>query len=183
MAKKWDEILYYDETSPSGARWKVEVRTGDKGRVVLRSPGDVAGTITVHGYWQVTFESKSYRLHRVIMELHGIDTNGVEVDHIDGNKLNNVVSNLRCVSTSVNKRNLKRHSDSTSIKTGVVFVTFKGVLKVVASWYEDGKQYTKSYSTLKYGLLPAQAKACAFRDAAISKLNSMGYGYTERHGK
>lgn len=63
------------------------------------------------------------RMHRLIL---GIDDPRVEVDHIDGNGLNNVRSNLRIATRLQNARNLSRRSDNTSGFKGVSWRAKKG---------------------------------------------------------
>ena len=41
----------------------------------------------------------------------------------------------------------------------------------------------KSFSVKNFGLLPAFAMACKFREDKIRELNEQGYGYSENHGK
>ena len=55
------------------------------------------------------------RMHRVITKA----AKGVEVDHIDGNKLNNQKSNLRFATDCENKRNQKIYRNNTSGIKGV----------------------------------------------------------------
>ena len=54
-------------------------------------------------------------MHREIMNCPG----GLEVDHIDGNGLNNRKQNLRVCTRQQNAMNMKRHTDSTSAYKGV----------------------------------------------------------------
>jgi hypothetical protein len=61
------------------------------------------------------YSNRAY-LHRIIMRIE--DTRLV-VDHIDGNPLNNVKSNLRIVTTTENNRNTSSHKNSTSEYLGV----------------------------------------------------------------
>ena len=51
----------------------------------------------------------SIRMHRLIMNPPG----GLEVDHINGNRLDNRKSNLRCVSHQINVWNTKRNDRHT----------------------------------------------------------------------
>lgn len=49
---------------------------------------------------------KDYRVHRLVyLTFVGDIPEGMVIDHIDGNKLNNNVNNLRCVTASENCRN------------------------------------------------------------------------------
>jgi len=62
-----------------------------------------------------------YAIHRIAWKMHyGVDPNGV-IDHIDGNKLNNRIVNLRDVTQVENLYNAVRRSDNTTGYKGVVF--------------------------------------------------------------
>jgi len=82
----------------------------DKGQITYRinirsiKIGDVAGTKRADGYIRVRMNQKYYFAHRLI---HFIAT-GQEVDyidHIDGNKSNNSIVNLRAATNSENMSN------------------------------------------------------------------------------
>ena len=71
-------------------------------------------TINQKGYYTVTLKNKSYRVHRIVAEAwFGKCPKGLEVDHIDRNKLNNNVNNLRYATRSLNCYN-RRTSDNTT---------------------------------------------------------------------
>jgi hypothetical protein len=61
--------------------------------------------------------SRPVRMHREIMQ----PSDGLEVDHIDGNKLNNCRSNLRLATHGQNMRNRKLQTGGTSQYKGVVW--------------------------------------------------------------
>ena len=70
--------------------------------------GNLAGSIMKNGYRRVAINYKSYYIHRVIFLYH----NGYFpefLDHIDGNRLNNDISNLRSATNQENCRNQKKH--------------------------------------------------------------------------
>lgn len=69
-------------------------------------------------------------MHREIANVLGIEKLGLQIDHIDGNKLNNTRSNLRPATNQLNQANVGLQKNNT---TG-----FKGVTKRTkgrASWY------------------------------------------------
>ena len=92
--------------------------TGDVTRLIQcgkMKPGSLVGSKTHFGYTQTKVDNNNYFLHRIIWKLvYGKDPDGV-IDHIDGNKRNNAISNLRDVSIATNnehQRNINRKSKS-----------------------------------------------------------------------
>ena len=64
-----------------------------------------AGTLGNHGYMQVSKSGKLYLAHRWIWEQeNGAIPDGYVIHHDDGNKTNNDLSNLQCVSRSEHSR-------------------------------------------------------------------------------
>lgn len=183
-----EKILYYDETSESGLRWKNDRFSGRKYSKVQITKGSVAGTLKSNNVWLVHLNKKLYLSHRLIMVLHGYTLGSDDVvDHIDGNKSNNSILNLRVVSQGINSRNRKLQYNN---KTGV-----SGISKVTKNWSPDpsvevwrvqwqvdGKKFAKYFSSIKLGD-KAFETALAYRLSIIEKLNENGYGYTERHFK
>lgn len=82
---------------------------------------------------------RQIQMHRVIMDV----TNELEVDHKDGNGLNNQKYNLRICTHAKNTINKKKHVDNTSGYKGVTFNKATG--KYVASIYVDGKRISLGY--------------------------------------
>lgn len=80
-----------------------------------------------------------------------------------------------------NRRMLKKNSSGV---TGVRWTTDRsGTLYAAGSVMVEGKAKERHFSVKKYGLLPAFKMACDYRESMIDKLNDLGYGYSENHGK
>lgn len=70
------------------------------------------------GYYALaTIDSKNVRLHRMIMDC----PNGMQVDHINGNTLDNRKCNLRIVTNQQNSMNSRKPSTNKSGYKGVYF--------------------------------------------------------------
>ncbi len=75
--------------------------------------GDKVGSLNTNGYLRTKIKGKDYKIHRLIFLLH----HGYLpefIDHIDNNKTNNRVENLREVTRSENQRNRKLGKDNKS---------------------------------------------------------------------
>lgn len=94
------EYLQLDTTIPSGLRWIKSTN----GRI---RPGQPAGSPNSDGYYQFRLHRKHYKCHRVILLLNEIHppTGCTEVDHLDRNPANNLLSNLCWVDRAANVRN------------------------------------------------------------------------------
>lgn len=100
----WHSKFYYDPTSPTGLRWKVDNNVGNP--KCKRRSGDIAGnTKTTKGmtYSTVSHKDLNYYAHRVIWIMHNgyLDKNLV-VDHIYG--FSNNIENLRVVPQELNNK-------------------------------------------------------------------------------
>ena len=69
------------------------------------------------GYYRIALNGKWYKLHRVIAE-HYInrDPEHIEVDHIDHNRLNYNITNLRWCTKSENMKNRSKSTRNTDIE-------------------------------------------------------------------
>lgn len=74
---------------------------------------------------QINNKKESIRLHRLIMNAK----KGEEVDHIDGNTLDNRKCNLRICTPKENSRNRKRQKNNTTGYVGVLFVNRKYLIR------------------------------------------------------
>ena len=98
------EYLKVDPTSKTGLRWIKNKGTRAK------AGQEAFTTIRGDGYYGGSFNCKDYQAHKVIMFLeHGKwSSYSLHTDHIDGNKLNNSIDNLRFVTPTGNQRNANR---------------------------------------------------------------------------
>lgn len=72
------------------------------------------------GYSIIKINQIRYKVHRLVWLIETGKWPEYEIDHIDGNKLNNHISNLRDVPTQVNRQNVKRAFSNSS--TGLLGV-------------------------------------------------------------
>jgi hypothetical protein len=87
--------------------------------------GTKAGTDLGDGRSQITINKKHYKTHRLVyLMFYGYMPK--EVDHIDGNPLNNQIENLRFASRSEQCCNTKLRKDSTSGIKGVTWDKSRG---------------------------------------------------------
>lgn len=90
---------------------------------VTRMKGRVAGAVQHNGYRAIKIGPKLLLAHRMVWFVeHGKWPDG-SVDHINGNKDDNRIVNLRLATKSQNAANAKRYASSQS---GVKGVSFRG---------------------------------------------------------
>ena len=92
---------------------KVDIKTGRYNNVVKRSAGNVAGGLRPDGYRTISVEGKRYYAHRIIwLMVYGVMPK--YIDHINLNRSDNRLVNLRACTQSENSCNAKipRHNSS-----------------------------------------------------------------------
>jgi hypothetical protein len=119
--------------------------------------GAVAGCIhRGTGYVHIKIKAKAFKAHRLIFLYHHGFLPDL-VDHIDGNKTNNKIENLRLATKQENCRNQKVRSTNKSGYKGVKWVNFYKKWKVEVG--KDYKQFSFGlYDDLELaGLVAAEA--------------------------
>lgn len=95
--------------------FRVSCAKGGRAKVV----GKVAGTVTAHGYRKIKICGRFIFAHRLAwLIVHGEDASG-EIDHINGDRLDNRIQNLRIASHAQNAMNGRRRSTNTAGLKGV----------------------------------------------------------------
>jgi hypothetical protein len=154
------ELLDYNEES-GVFLWKAS----SNGRVKV---GDRAGSVTNRGYSRISIGGKRYLSHHLaFLFVHGFIPK--EIDHIDGNRSNNAIANLREVTRSENCKNMKRSSRN---KSGVTGVSFN---KKLSKWRAD---ICVNGKAIYLGAFEEFLKAKEARLQAEIK-----YGFHENHGR
>jgi hypothetical protein len=135
----------------------------------LLSGKEAVNSVNSHGYLVGKVLRLPAAAHRVIWALeYGRWPDG-QIDHIDGDRANNRISNLRDVSQAENTRNAARPHLNT---TGRIGVSFKGAVRAGSKkWIAHiGSKPIKSFHTFE--------EACAAREEAEQRL-----GYHPNHGR
>ncbi len=81
----------------------------------MNKPHDDCGYVENTGYRRVKVGGRIYQVHRLIWEAaHGPIPDGMVIDHINRDKLDNRLENLRCITPRHNQYNAKVYSNNSS---------------------------------------------------------------------
>jgi hypothetical protein len=109
-----------------------------KMNVAFMKVGDKAGTLRSDGYIGIYIQKKYHWAHRIIWTIfNGEIPEELFIDHIDGNRSNNLIENLRLCTTQENAYNRGKQSNNKSGYKGVSF--HKQKQKWVAQIKLEGK--------------------------------------------
>lgn len=112
---KIKEYLEYDYLT--GMFTRIKIRKNDRRNKV----GDAVANNIRDGYLRVNIEGKLYSAHILAWIYHfGVEPKNT-IDHINRNKLDNRISNLRDVSMSINKINQSVNKRNVTGTTGVYY--------------------------------------------------------------
>ena len=120
-----------------------------------------------NGYKQINLSKdgvkKKYKIHSLVARAFCENPNNYPcIDHISRDKTNNMFTNLRYATYSMNRRNMSTLVDNVSGKNGVSYVTGKNSWRV--RWMgNDNIRHSKSFSEKQFGDNQAKALAIKFR--------------------
>lgn len=132
-----------------------------------------------NGYWVVKINRSIYKVHRIIFKLFYPDFDeNLYIDHIDGDKKNNSISNLRLVTHGVNMKNKRKYASSTTGYNGITKRKIRGIeyLRIYAR--TNGILTEKYLNVSKNGGYENSIKI-ALKIRSELQTNE----FTERHGK
>jgi len=126
-------VFYYDE---------------DMGALFRRDTGQLARTPHHQGYWQVSFDCRTHMEHRLIWVLvNGDIPKDLTIDHKNGDKRDNRISNLRLATREQQLRNIPRHRDNKTGFKGVMRTSAKSPSYVSTIYYNKKNHYLGRYKT------------------------------------
>lgn len=112
--------LTYD---PISGKFFWNTPSGRWGRIPT---GTEAGCTKANGYVVINLDGELKYAHRLVFDFEGGIPQGMEVDHINGDRSDNRRSNLRLVDSAQNKWNTSKCSTNTSGIKGVHFDSGSG---------------------------------------------------------
>ena len=141
MSKEWltkelaDSLFYYED---GVLFWKE-----DRGVNLVKDKP--VGNVTKTGYYESKLNKKPFKVHRAIFVMH----HGYlpeQIDHIDGDKKNNDIANLRAATPAENKANQVIYKNNTSGVKGVYLKNNKWNAQIN---YAGKRRYLGAFNTIE----------------------------------
>lgn len=112
-----------------------------------------------NGYKRVTINHKQYSVHILVYETFKGMIHGV-IDHIDGNKVNNHIDNLRDITQSENMKNAFSKGHTSQVKVQQLDNNFN-IIKEYPSFSEAARNMGVTYAAIK-SAADRQGKSCGY---------------------
>ena len=105
------ELIYYDESSPSCFRWKVDRPNINRNN--SKSKHDIVGSRSKEGRYRLKYKNIKIYMHRLVWAWFNgdCDSEDLVINHIDLNKENNKIENLELVSHKENTNHYFNHKN------------------------------------------------------------------------
>jgi len=153
--KKIQELFDYRDGQ---LYWKERIHSS----IDLSKP---AGYIDTNGYRAIKIKGKLYRAHRLVWKYHYGKDPKESIDHIDGNRVNNNIENLRESTTQQNSFNTGPQKNN---KLGIKGVSKYGN-KYIATIFINGKRkYLGFFDTIEEAkLVREEAEIKLFKEFSV----------------
>jgi hypothetical protein len=141
-----------------------------KGVIVNTKNRNIMALHDRHSYQRVFVDDKKYSLHILVWESFNNKSvpDGMQIDHIDGDKTNNSIDNLQLVTASENMKNA--YSNGHQGQVGVKQYTLEG-------------EYIKSYSSIREAANAVGANEAGLKDATNRHGTCAGYYWIRESDK
>jgi hypothetical protein len=162
------KYVYYDESSPTFIRWvKRENNSARANSPAGYFPKDK------RKYAAVEIEGKVYSIHRLVWVLHNTELSTDHmIDHIDGNRLNNSISNLRIADAKSNSHNRIVSIPKSGYRNIREEFSNNKITSYTVRWnpLDHSDRQWRTFTVSKYGSLKDALKAAYdFRDTLIEQ--------------
>ena len=118
-----------------------------------RKKGSVAGRPNHDGYTVVTINGKEYMAHRIIWKIHtGEDPSVLEIDHINRDRKDNRIENLRAVTRQENQKNRVQAKVMRKNITGKLYIKYRAYKKTNQWEVSVRGTYLGTFSTYEEAL-------------------------------
>lgn len=164
------EIEKYFSYSNGKLFWKIKPHK--KSRIKI---GDEAGSLYSSGYKITSLNKERYAIHRLIWILNNQELSvNLEIDHINGNRVDNRIENLRIVTHKENQQNQKPHregkvlfsADVTFCKRDNIYTVRKRETSKKANYYGQYKTQEEAKEICRF---INSGEAVYFLAASINK--------------
>lgn len=121
----------------------------------------VKGKVEDSGYLRISMMYSSILYHRAVWKFHH-GTEPLVIDHINGNRLDNRIENLREASSSQNKHNEKLRSSNRTGMYGISMRNGSYVVKFFDGKSDNTKTFYDMYSAVEYHFDIIKKSCCEF---------------------
>jgi hypothetical protein len=119
----------------------------DTGLIANKATGRILQGTIRNGYRRVTIQGKQYSVHLLVYETYIAREHGI-IDHIDGDRCNNHITNLRDTTQSENINNAMRLGHRSQVRVQQLDNNFK-LLKEYPSFSDAARTMGVTYAAIK----------------------------------